>query len=79
MATALVALLKIFPTPGTPVVAAIRGETLAGGYSVVCATDAALAPTGSRIGAHEASIGVRRRSRVIRLPPVVDVAWRSLT
>ncbi len=57
-ARALVALFKVFPTLGTPVVAAVTGDAVAGGYSLLCCADVALAASGSRIGTYEASIGI---------------------
>ncbi len=57
-AQALVALFKVFPTLGTPVVAAVSGDAVAGGYSLVCCADVAVAASGSRIGTYEASIGI---------------------
>lgn len=55
---ALVALFKVFPRLGTPVIAAVRGEALAGGYSLVCAVDVAVAAVGARLGTYEASLGI---------------------
>jgi enoyl-CoA hydratase/carnithine racemase len=54
----LVALFKVFPLLGTPVLAAVTGDAVAGGYSLVCCADVAIAATGSRIGTFEASIGI---------------------
>ena len=42
-ASALVELLRIFPTLGKPIIAAVNGDALASGYSLVCASDLAVA------------------------------------
>jgi enoyl-CoA hydratase/carnithine racemase len=57
-ASALVALLRIFPTLGKPIIAAINGDALASGYSLVCAADLAVAVDHARIGTFEASVGI---------------------
>jgi len=57
-ASALVELLRIFPTLGKPVIAAVNGDALASGYSLVCAADLAVAVDTARIGTFEASVGI---------------------
>jgi enoyl-CoA hydratase/carnithine racemase len=57
-ASALVELLRIFPTLGKPVIAAVNGDALASGYSLVCAADLAVAVDSARIGTFEASVGI---------------------
>ena len=43
---------------GKPVIAAINGDALASGYSLVCAADVAVAVDHARIGTFEASVGI---------------------
>jgi enoyl-CoA hydratase/carnithine racemase len=57
-ASALVELLRIFPTLGKPIIAAVNGDALASGYSLVCAADLAVAVEDARIGTFEASVGI---------------------
>jgi enoyl-CoA hydratase/carnithine racemase len=57
-ATALVELLRIFPTLGKPIIAAVNGDALASGYSLVCAADLAVTVEDARIGTFEASVGI---------------------
>jgi enoyl-CoA hydratase/carnithine racemase len=57
-ASALVELLRVFPTLGKPVLAAVNGDALASGYSLVCAADIAVAVDSARIGTFEASVGI---------------------
>lgn len=57
-ASALVELLRIFPTLGKPIIAAVNGDALASGYSLVCASDLAVAVDDARIGTFEASVGI---------------------
>ena len=44
-ASALVELLRVFPTLGKPVIAAVNGDALASGYALVCAADIAVTST----------------------------------
>lgn len=57
-ATALAGLLKLLPTLGTPVVAAINGDAVASGASLVAASDYAVAVPHARIGTREVSLGI---------------------
>ena len=57
-ASALVELLRIFPTLGKPIIAAVNGDALASGYSLVCAADLAVTVDHARIGTFEASVGI---------------------
>lgn len=57
-ARALVALLQVFPVLCTPVVAAVNGDALASGVSLVCACDFAAAVPAARIGTYEVSVGI---------------------
>jgi enoyl-CoA hydratase/carnithine racemase len=53
----LVTLLRLFPTLGKPVLAAVNGDALASGFGLVCAADYAVAVTGAKLGTFEASVG----------------------
>lgn len=53
----LVELLRVLPRLQTPIAAAVNGDAIAGGASIVCACDYAVAVPACRIGTHEASIG----------------------
>jgi enoyl-CoA hydratase/carnithine racemase len=57
-ASALVELLRVFPALGKPIIAAVNGDALASGYSLVCAADLAVAVDTARIGTFEASVGI---------------------
>ncbi len=57
-ASALVELLRVFPTLGKPVIAAVNGDALASGYALACAADIAVAVERARIGTFEASVGI---------------------
>ena len=57
-ASALVELLRIFPGQGKPIIAAVNGDALASGYSLVCAADLAITVDHARIGTFEASVGI---------------------
>jgi enoyl-CoA hydratase/carnithine racemase len=57
-ATELVALLRLLPRLGKPVLAAVNGDALASGFSLVVASDWAIAVEGSKLGTYESSVGV---------------------
>ncbi len=57
-ATHLVELLRVFPGLGKPVLAAVNGDALASGFSLVCACDLAFAVRGAKLGTFEASVGI---------------------
>jgi enoyl-CoA hydratase/carnithine racemase len=57
-ANSAVELLRVFPDLGTPVLAAVRGDALALGYSLVCVADVALTVPTARLGTFEASVGM---------------------
>lgn len=57
-AQSLVALLKILPTLGTPVAAAVNGDAVASGASIVAACDYAVAVPTARVGTREVSLGI---------------------
>lgn len=57
-AAALVSLLRLIPTLSTPVAAAVNGDAIASGASLVAACDYAVAIPRARIGTFEVSIGI---------------------
>lgn len=57
-ARALVSLLQLIPTLGTPVTAAVNGDAVASGASLAAACDFAVGNAEVRIGTYEVSIGV---------------------
>jgi enoyl-CoA hydratase/carnithine racemase len=57
-AAALVELYRVFPRLGKPVIAAVNGDALAGGYGLVCAADLAVAVDTARLGTFEVSVGL---------------------
>lgn len=56
-ADAIVDLFGAMPRMSTPVVAAVNGDALAGGFGLVCLADLVVAAAGSRLGTIEASLG----------------------
>ena len=56
-ASALVALLRLLPTLGKPVLAAVNGDALGSGFALVCAADYAVTVHEARLGTPEASVG----------------------
>jgi enoyl-CoA hydratase/carnithine racemase len=67
-ASALVELLRVLPTLGKPVIAAVNGDALASGYALVCAADIAVTIDSARIGTFEASVGIW--PMVAQVPPL---------
>jgi enoyl-CoA hydratase/carnithine racemase len=67
-ASALVELLRVLPTLGKPVIAAVNGDALASGYALVCAADIAVTVDSARIGTFEASVGIW--PMVAQVPPL---------
>lgn len=57
-ATALAGLLKLIPTLGTPVVAAVNGNAVASGASLVAAADYAVSTPAALLGTREVSVGI---------------------
>lgn len=57
-ATSLAGLLKLLPTLGTPIVAAINGNAVASGASIVAAVDYAVSVPDAQIGTREVSLGI---------------------
>ena len=56
-AAALVAVLRLLPTLGKPVLAAVNGDALGSGFALVCAADYAVTVPAARLGTPEASAG----------------------
>lgn len=56
-AAALITLLRLLPTLGKPVLAAVNGDALGSGFALVCAADYAVTVPGARLGTPEASAG----------------------
>ena len=67
-ASGLTALLRVVPTLGKPVMAAVAGDALASGYALVCAADIAIAADHVRIGTVEASVGIW--PMIAQVPPL---------
>ncbi|GAY07669.1 enoyl-CoA hydratase/isomerase family protein [Pseudonocardia sp. N23] len=67
-ATALVTLLKLIPEVGTATVAAVNGDALASGFSIVCACDLVVATPQARLGTFEASVGIW--PMIAQVPPL---------
>jgi len=65
---ALVALLRLLPTVGKPVISAVNGDALASGFSLVVATDWAVAVEDAKLGTFEASIGLW--PMIAQVPPL---------
>jgi enoyl-CoA hydratase/carnithine racemase len=57
-ATSLVSLLSLIPTLGTPITAAVNGNAVASGASLVAACDFAAGNPDVRVGTYEVSIGI---------------------
>jgi len=57
-AGALVELVGVLPTLGTPVAAAVNGDAVASGASIVAACDFAVAVPHARLGTFEVSVGI---------------------
>jgi enoyl-CoA hydratase/carnithine racemase len=56
-AAALIELLRLLPTLGKPVLAAVNGDALASGFALVCAADYAVTVPDAKLGTPEASAG----------------------
>jgi len=56
-ASSLVALLRLIPKLGKPVLAAVNGDALASGFALVCAADYAVTVADAKLGTFEASVG----------------------
>ena len=54
---AMVELFKTLPTLGVTVIAAVNGDALMSGFSLVCASDVVVAVDGARLGTTESSHG----------------------
>jgi enoyl-CoA hydratase/carnithine racemase len=73
-ATSAAELLRVFPRLGTPVIAAVGGDALALGYSLVCCADVAICTPGARLGTFEASVGMW--PMVAQVPPLKRLGAR---
>ncbi|WP_372698676.1 enoyl-CoA hydratase/isomerase family protein [Arthrobacter sp. JSM 101049] len=56
-ADAVVDLFELFPTLRTPVIAAVNGDALAGGFGLVCSADVVIVVDTARLGTIEATLG----------------------
>jgi enoyl-CoA hydratase/carnithine racemase len=56
-AAGMVELFKTIPTLGVAVIAAVNGDALMSGFSLVCASDIAVAVEGAKLGTIESSLG----------------------
>ncbi|MQY38735.1 2,3-dehydroadipyl-CoA hydratase [Streptomyces sp. RB17] len=54
---AMVELFKTLPALGVAVIAAVNGDALMSGFSLVCASDIVVAAEGARLGTTESSLG----------------------
>lgn len=54
----LAALLKVFPNLSKPIAAAVNGDAVASGSSIVAACDFAVASSKAKIGSYEVAVGV---------------------
>lgn len=57
-ASALAGLLKLLPTLGTPVAAAVNGDAVASGAALVASADYAVALDGVKLGTREVAVGI---------------------
>jgi methylglutaconyl-CoA hydratase len=70
----LVELLRVLPGLGKPLIAAVNGDALASGYSLVCAADVSIAVEGARIGTVEAGAGIW--PMIAQVPPLQRLSPR---
>lgn len=72
-ADAVVELFELFPTLRTPVIAAVNGDALAGGFGLVCSADIVVAVDTALLGTIEAKLGtwpaVAQGPALRRVPP----------
>jgi enoyl-CoA hydratase/carnithine racemase len=54
----LISVLKVFPTLSKPISAAVNGDAVASGASLVAAVDFAVALPSARVGTYEVSVGI---------------------
>lgn len=67
-ASELVALLRLVPQLGLPILGAINGDALASGFSLAVTTDMAATVEGAQLGTFEASIGIW--PMIAQVPPL---------
>lgn len=77
-AEAAVQLFELLHTMGTPLVAALNGDALAGGFGLVCLADIVVAVDGAKLGTIEASLGswpmIAQTPVLTRVPPKAAIA-----
>lgn len=56
-AEAITGLFAFFPASTTPLLAAVNGDALAGGFGLVCSCDIVIVADGARLGTNEAKLG----------------------
>lgn len=81
-ADAAVALFGHFPVARKPILAAVNGDALAGGFGLVCSADIVVAAEGSRLGTIEATLGswpMIAQAPVVRRVPVKAALTNALT
>lgn len=81
-ADAVVDLFAHFPKARKPILAAVNGDALAGGFGLVCSADIAIAVEDSRLGTIEASLGtwpMIAQGPVARRVPVKAAITNALT
>ena len=74
-ATSLVSLLRVFPTLRTPIAAAVNGDAVASGASIVAVCDYAVATPTARLGTYEVSVGVWPMIAQVPLVHRIGVRW----
>ncbi len=74
-AAALAGLLKLLPTLGTPVVAAVNGNAIASGASIVAACDYAVTVPTALIGTREVSVGIWPMVAQVPIIQRIGVRW----
>ncbi|SKG68536.1 enoyl-CoA hydratase/isomerase [Mycobacteroides abscessus subsp. bolletii] len=81
-ANVVVDLFAHFPRARKPILAAVNGDALAGGFGLVCSADVAIAVEGCRLGTIEASLGtwpMIAQSPVARRVPIKAALTNALT
>jgi enoyl-CoA hydratase/carnithine racemase len=79
---ALVELFGVFPELRTPVIAAVNGDALAGGYGLLCSADVVVAVEDAKVGTVEARFGswpVVAQVAALRRTPFPALIFNVLT